>query len=191
MSSVAVAPDGNIYVSDGYGNDRVVVFDKHGKFVRAWGRLGHGPGEFSQPHSLAVDSRGRVYVADRNNARVQVFDARGKSLSEWNNIVTPWYIVVGNNGDIWICGSSPMLWSEVTGAGLATPPKDQLLMRFDPDGRLKQLWAFPKGDRPGELNWVHGMALAAGGPGATPRSPARSGPSPPAARPPETSAPAS
>jgi streptogramin lyase len=166
-NDVAFAPNGDIYVSDGYGNDRVVVFDKNGKFVRAWGKLGHGPGEFSQPHSIAVDSRGRVYVADRNNARVQVFDAQGKFLAEWRNIVTPWYIVVAGNDEIYVCGSSPMLWSEAPGAALATPPKDQILVKFDTEGRVKHLWVFPKGEngkeKPGDLNWVHGMAVAADG----------------------------
>jgi streptogramin lyase len=164
-NDVAFGPNGDIYVSDGYGNDRVVVFDKNGKFVRAWGKLGTGQGEFSQPHSIAVDSKSRVYVADRNNARVQVFDSKGKFLSEWRNVVTPWYIVITKNDDVWICGSSPMLWSEIpaTQAALATPPKDQLFMKLDTEGRLKGLWVVPKGqdgkEKPGELNWVHGMAV--------------------------------
>lgn len=168
-NDVAFAPNGDIHVSDGYGNDRVAVFDKNGKFLRAWGRLGTGQGEFSQPHSIAVDSRSRVYVADRNNARIQVFDSTGKFLTEWKNIITPWYLVITKDDEVYVCGSSPMLWSEVPAAqaGLATPPKDQLFMKLDTEGHIKQLWVVPKGEngkeKSGDLNWVHSMAVASGG----------------------------
>lgn len=168
-NDVAFAPNGNIYVSDGYGNDRVAVFDRNGKFVRAWGKLGTGPGEFSQPHSIAVDSRSRVYVADRNNSRIQVFDPAGKFLAEWKNVITPWYIVITKNDEIYVCGSSPTRWSEVPTAQamLATPPKDQVLLKFDTEGRIKLLAVFPKGEngkeKPGDLNWVHTMDVASDG----------------------------
>lgn len=164
-NDIAVAPNGDVYVSDGYGNDRVVVFDKSGKYLRSWGRLGNGPGEFSQPHSLVLDSRGRVYVADRNNDRIQMFDGMGRFLTEWKNIITPWALFMTKDDELYVCGSSPMLWSEVppNQAALATPPKDQLFMKFDAEGRLKQLWVIPKGDKPGEVNWIHSMAVAADG----------------------------
>ena len=159
-NDVAFASNGDIYVSDGYGNDRVVVFDKSGKYVRSWGKLGQGPGEFSQPHSIVIDSRDRVYVADRNNARIQVFDSRGKFLTEWKNIITPWALAVTRNDEIYVCGSSPMLWSEVPAsqAMLATPPKDQLFMKLDTEGRLKQLWTIP-----GAVSWLHSIAVAPDG----------------------------
>jgi DNA-binding beta-propeller fold protein YncE len=145
-NDVAIAANGDLYVSDGYGNNRVVVFDKSGKFGRAWGKLGTAPGEFSQPHSIALDSKGRVYVADRNNVRIQVFDAKGKFLTEWKNIITPWALEITKDDEIWVCGSSPMLWSEVgpKQAALATPPKDQVVMKLDTEGRLKQMWVVPK-----------------------------------------------
>jgi peptidylamidoglycolate lyase len=168
-NDVAFAGNGDIYVSDGYGNDRIVVFDKNGKFVRTWGKLGTGPGEFSQPHSLVLDSKGRVYVADRNNSRIQVFDAKGKFLTEWKNIITPWALAITKNDEIYVCGSSPMLWSQIPAnqTALATPPKDQLFMKLDTEGRLKQLWVFTKGEngkeKPGEVNWIHSMAVAADG----------------------------
>ena len=99
-NDVAFASNGDFYVSDGYGNDRVVVFDKNGKYVRAWGKLGQGPGEFSQPHSIVIDSKDRVYVADRNNVRIQVFDSKGKYLTEWRNIITPWAMAVTKDDEI-------------------------------------------------------------------------------------------
>lgn len=164
-NDIAVAANGDIYISDGYGNDRVVVFDKSGKYVRSWGKLGSGPGEFSQPHSLVLDSKGRVYVADRNNARIQIFDAKGKFLTEWKNIVTPWALAITKDDQIYVCGSSPMLWSEIPAnqAALATPPKDQLFLKLDTDGRLKQLWVLPMGNGPGQVNWIHSIAVAADG----------------------------
>jgi DNA-binding beta-propeller fold protein YncE len=168
-NDVAIAPNGDLYVSDGYGNNRVVVFDKNGKFLRAWGKLGTKPGELSQPHSIALDSKGRVYVADRNNARIQIFDSKGKFLTEWKNIITPWALEITKDDEIWVCGSSPMLWSEIPPSQtlLATPPKDQLVMKLDTEGRLKQLWIFPKGEngkeKPGDLNWVHSISVAPDG----------------------------
>jgi DNA-binding beta-propeller fold protein YncE len=168
-NDVAFGPNGDIFVSDGYGNDRVAVFDKNGKFLRAWGKLGTRPGEFSQPHSIAADSQGRIYVADRNNARVQVFDGQGKQLGEWKNLITPWYITINARDEVYVAGSSPMLWSSqpANAAGLATPPKDQILMKFDTSGRVQHLWSFPKGvdgqEKPGEVNWVHAIAFGGDG----------------------------
>ena len=126
-NDVAFAANGDIYVSDGYGNDRVVVFDKNGKFVRAWGKLGTGPGEFSQPHSIALDSKGRVYVADRNNARIQIFDPKESSSTEWKNIITPWHRDHEERRDLCLRQLADA-WSEMpaTQTALATPPKDQL-----------------------------------------------------------------
>jgi DNA-binding beta-propeller fold protein YncE len=164
-NDLAIAPNGDLYVSDGYGNNRIVVFDKNGKFLRAWGKLGSGPGEFSQPHAVVLDSKGRVYVADRNNSRIQIFEPNGKFLTEWRNIITPWAMVMTKNDELYICGSSPTLWSEIpaTQNALAAPPKDQLFIKLDTEGRLKQMWVFPKGNNSGELNWAHGMAVAPDG----------------------------
>jgi DNA-binding beta-propeller fold protein YncE len=161
-TDVAVTAAGDVYVSDGYGNARVVQFDRNGKFVRAWGELGSKPGQFSVPHAIAVDSRGRVYVADRNNVRVQVFTPDGKLLDVWNNLIVPWGFCVTTKDEIWVCGSSPMQWRK-TDSALGCPPKDQVFMKFNPEGKLLQLWTVPKGidglERPGECNWVHAVAV--------------------------------
>ena len=79
-TDVAVAPDGDIYVTDGYGNRRVVCFDARGNYKFEWGRAGEGPGEFNNPHNIVIGSDNRVYVADRDNRRLQVFDRTGKLL---------------------------------------------------------------------------------------------------------------
>ena len=161
-TDVAVAPTGDAFVTDGYGNNRVVHFDSSGKYVKEWGKLGTGPGEFSLPHAIVIDSRGRLYVADRNNARVQVFDQTGRFLGQWQNLLVPWGLWITDRDEIWACGSSPMTWQESEGL-LGCPPKDQVFMKLDTSGRLLQVWTVPKGEdgkeKPGELNWLHGIAL--------------------------------
>ncbi len=82
-TDVGFAPNGDIYVSDGYGSARVVKYSPDGKYLLEWGKRGTGAGEFGLPHNLVVDAQGRVYVTDRDNQRVQVFDSSGKYLSQW------------------------------------------------------------------------------------------------------------
>ncbi len=160
-TDMAVTATGDVFVSDGYGNNRIVHFDRKGRFVKAWGKKGTAPGEFNLPHAIAADSQGRLYVADRTNARVQVFDGKGTFLAEWRDLIVPWGIWVTPADDIWVCGSSTMPAEGDTVP--CCPPKDQLFMRFDRNGKLLQLWTVPKGadgkEQPGELNWVHAMAL--------------------------------
>ncbi len=169
-TDMAISPSGDVFVADGYGNARIAHFDRQGKFVKQWGKVGTGPGEFSFPHSIVMDSQGRLYVADRNNNRIQVFDQNGQFLAEWRNLLVPWglYVTQGKHGgdEIWACGSSPMAWRDED-VLLGCPPKDQLVMKFDTTGRVLQLWTFPKGEegkeKPGELNWLHAVAVDAQG----------------------------
>ena len=93
-TGIAVGPSGCMYVSDGYGNTKVQKFAPDGTFLKSWGRSGTGPGEFSILHNLDVDEDERVYVCDRENSRVQIFDADGKYLTEWTDVVFPTDIVV-------------------------------------------------------------------------------------------------
>jgi len=85
-SAVAIASNGDIFVGDGHGGDsnaRIVKFSKDGKFIKTWGKKGSAPGEFSTPHSLAFDSKGRLFVADRENHRIQIFNQDGEFLDQW------------------------------------------------------------------------------------------------------------
>lgn len=84
-TDVAVANDGSFYVSDGYGNSRIVKFSSSGEYQFEWGTKGTRPGEFDTPHGITLDKKGNVYVADRQNNRIQIFDANGKYLNEWKN----------------------------------------------------------------------------------------------------------
>jgi peptidylamidoglycolate lyase len=84
-TDIAVAKDGSFYVSDGYLNSRVVKFSASGHYLFSWGTKGKKTGEFDIPHSLALDEYGRVYVADRENRRIQIFDSSGRFLKEWKD----------------------------------------------------------------------------------------------------------
>lgn len=98
----ALAPDGNIYVADGYGNASVHVFGPAGDYVRSWGRSGSGPGEFNIVHNIRIDAEGVVYIADRENHRIQMFDLDGKYVGELRNLHRPTALHLTDNGIFFI-----------------------------------------------------------------------------------------
>jgi DNA-binding beta-propeller fold protein YncE len=107
-SDVLVAPNGDIFVADGHGGDtsaRVAKFSKDGTLIKAWGRKGSGPGEFNVPHRLAIDSSGRLFVADRANNRIQVFDQDGKFLVEWKQFGRPSGVYIDAGDTIYVADS--------------------------------------------------------------------------------------
>jgi DNA-binding beta-propeller fold protein YncE len=107
-SAVVVAPNGDIYVADGHGagtNDRIVKFSKDGKFITAWGKHGKADGEFDTPHGIALDSAGRVYVADRANNRIQIFEPDGKFVAEWKQFGRPSDVAIDKNDMIYVADS--------------------------------------------------------------------------------------
>lgn len=163
-TDMAITPEGDIFVTDGYGNRRVVHFDREGKFVRSWGEYGTRPGQFVLPHAIVVDSKGRLYVADRNSGRIQVFDQQGHFVDQWSNVIMPWGLCVTRRDDFWVCGSSPHWWYQ---GGEYQEFKDQVFMRFTADGRVRQVWSIPLGDpahpQPGDAVGVHCIAEDANG----------------------------
>jgi sugar lactone lactonase YvrE len=107
-SAVIVAPNGDIFVADGHGgnsNARIVKFTKEGKFIKTWGKKGSGPGEFDTPHTLAFDSKGRLYVGDRGNSRIQIFDQEGNFLEEWKQFGRPSGVFIDKNDNIYVADS--------------------------------------------------------------------------------------
>jgi DNA-binding beta-propeller fold protein YncE len=109
---VLVTPASEIYVTDGYGNSRVVKFSAEGKYVLSWGTRGRGQGEFDIPHCLTMDSQGLIYVADRGNDRIQVFDENGGFVAEWPGLPAPGAIARRRPRSS--CRASPSWWWTTT-----------------------------------------------------------------------------
>ena len=101
-TDVAAAPNGDVYISDGYGNSRVHVYSPDGKLKKSWGQPGVGEGDFNTPHNIWVDRKGRVLVADRENHRVQVFDLDGRHLATWPDFIQPTDIHVDKDGTVYV-----------------------------------------------------------------------------------------
>ena len=137
-NDVIIAPNGDIFVSEGHGagNNRVLKFDKTGKFIKEWGKLGTGPGEFDQPHALAFDSKGLLYVGDRNNNRVQVFDQNGTFIEEYKQLSRPSGIFIKND-ILYVADSESGRCRAITTAGSAASAgaaiKDGKIIGFIPD----------------------------------------------------------
>lgn len=108
-TDIAVAADGDIYVTDGYGNALVHRFDADGVLVRSWGGAGSGMGAFTVPHAVCIDHHDRVLVADRENDRIQVFDRSGIYLTEWPGFYHPMDIYVDDRGLIFVTDQTPSL----------------------------------------------------------------------------------
>lgn len=144
-ADVAFDHDGNVYIADGYGNSRIVKFDKTGSYLKSWGTFGNAPGQFELPHAIVIDREGHVYVGDRENGRIQVFDTDGKFLKEWAGIGYPY--------------------------GLAITPDQHILMadggfdrvvELDANGKILGALGEP-GHAPGQFAWAHALAVGADG----------------------------
>ncbi len=167
-TDMAITKSGDIFITDGYGNRRIVHLDSEGNFIKAWGEYGSAPGQFVLPHAIVLDEDGNLYVADRNSGRIQVFDQEGQFLDQWSGVLMPWGLSISDDGDLWVCGSSPHWWKR----NEAYPEyKDQLFLRFTPKGRVDRMWTIPLGDigedkdnpdtsrlKPGEAVGVHCIA---------------------------------
>ncbi len=105
---VVVAPNGDIFIADSHRNgknNRIVKFTKGGRFVKEWGLKGAGRGEFSEPHTIAIDSRGRLFVGDRENNRIQIFDQNGTFIDEWRQFGRPSGIAITRDDTMYVADS--------------------------------------------------------------------------------------
>ncbi len=120
---VAWLPDGSLLVADGLRNARIAQFDRNGKFVRQWGTRGSGPGQFSGLHGVETDRNGRIYVADRSNRRIQIFDSAGSLQDIWPNLRQPNHVVVTTDQSVWVADGT-----------------NARLLKFDQQGKLLYFW---------------------------------------------------
>jgi DNA-binding beta-propeller fold protein YncE len=154
----ALAPDGDIYVSDGYSNARVHKYSAHGKLLTSWGEPGCEPGQFNLPHNICCDADGWVYVADRENHRVQVFDADGKFETQWHNLHRPsgLYMPPGKCPICYIGEIGPYL-----GFNRGAPNLGPRITIVDNKGQLlARLGKEPTaGIKPGQFLSPHGIAV--------------------------------
>lgn len=152
-SGVAVDLDGSFYISDGYLNNRVVKFGPDGKFLFQWGTKGKGKGQFDLPHSIALDDSGRVFVVDRQNARVQVFDSKGSYVTEWKGppFIAPQDIKIRRDGIAFVAEG-----------GSDKPPDVAGILVMRPDGSLAERIG-RYGNYDGQFLDIHWVALGRNG----------------------------
>ncbi len=143
-------PAGNIYVSDGYGNARVVKYDKNGRFIKSVGTLGTQPYQFNTPHSIAADAKGNVYVADRGNRRIQVFDSDLVLRAIYDQVGTPWAVCITP-------GPHQYLYSSNSNPNNSSPEISAVtgeIYKMELDGTILGKFGKP-GKLPGEFSTVH------------------------------------
>jgi tripartite motif-containing protein 71 len=151
-SGIAILHNGNMIVTDGYGNNRVILFDKKGKFIKQVAKGAGGPadkgtgaGEWNLPHKLAVDAQENLYIIDREGHRVEVFDRNLNYLREIKNDWNPWDINISRKG--------------TDGIGWIADHKDERVLRFNlADGKITAVWG-KQGWGPNEFDWVHGIVV--------------------------------
>jgi DNA-binding beta-propeller fold protein YncE len=140
-TDVAFGRDGEFFVADGYGNSRILKFDRNGKFIKSWGAFGKGPGQFQLPHSIVIDKQGHIYVADREGGRIQIFDYEGNFLKEWDNIGYPYGLFLTPDQHVWMSDGGY-----------------DRVVEFDPDGKIIGAIGEP-GHGPGQFAWAHFLAV--------------------------------
>ena len=140
-TDIAWLPDGTFFVTDGYINTRVVKFSKDGEYLMEWGEPGTGPGEFDLLHGIAIDDQRRVYVSDRSNRRIQIFDENGNYLDEWPNLRSPFHLYVTADQHLWVADGAT-----------------HRILKYDLNGKLLDSWG-TSGRFPGALGGVHQISV--------------------------------
>ncbi len=145
-TGIAFGANGDLYISDGYVNARVIKFNRDGEYITHWGKKGTGDGEFNLVHDVCLDSQERVYVADRTNQRVQIFDSNGKFLGKWTDIGAPWGLIYSRKENcIYMCD------------GL-----NNRIVKLSLEGQiLGTLGSY--GKTPGKLDFAHNIAVDSSG----------------------------
>lgn len=158
-TNLAVAPSGDLYVSDGYGNARVHRFSAGGELLGSWGEAGNGPGQFNLSHGVAVAPDGRVFVADRENDRVQIFTPEGEYLTEWTDIQRPTNIRFDRAGRAYVSE----LWRKLSDPSYRLGPTNEdrpgRVSVLAPDGAVLARWGGPDRCAPGNFVAPHDICV--------------------------------
>lgn len=158
-TNVAIAPSGDLYISDGYGNARVHRFSATGELLGSWGEPGNGPGQFNLVHGVAVAADGRVFIADRENDRVQIFSPSGEYLDEWTDIQRPTNLCFDRAGLIYVSE----LWRKVADLsyrlGPTTEDRPGRVSVLAPDGAVVARWGGPDRCAPGNFVAPHDICV--------------------------------
>ncbi len=145
-ADIAFGQNGDIYVADGYGNSRLVHLDKDGNLIKAWGEKGSEEGNFDNPHNVVIDKEGKLYVADRYNSRVQVFNAEGNFLQAWTDVGIPWGLAITDDQHIYM-----------------TDGNTEQIIKLDTQGNILATYRAGGGTQSGELRAAHGIAVGKNG----------------------------
>ena len=157
-TNLALSPVGEYYITDGYGNARVHKFSADGRLLFSWGEPGAGPGQFHVPHGIAVDAKGTVFVADRENSRIQLFTSEGKFLSAWTDVVRPCQVFIDGQGNVYVAelGFRAGMWPGTT-APSGNAPGGRVSV-FDQYGELRARWGGGENPcAPGDFFAPHGI----------------------------------
>jgi len=159
-TDIAIAPNGEFYVSDGYGNNRIAKFSAEGKFLFDWGTKGDQPGQFNLPHGIARDREGRIYVADRTNGRIQVFDDTGQFIEQWKSaeLGRPWAIEYGDDGFLYVVDGGDLKPSPLK----PIHPDRQVVTKLNTSGKIISKWG-SFGGKQGQLDLAHDVAVGPDG----------------------------
>jgi DNA-binding beta-propeller fold protein YncE len=144
-TDIAIAPNGDFYVTDGYGNSRVMKFSKDGKLLLQWGKKGVAEGEFNLPHSIVLDREGMVYVGDRENNRVQIFSPDGRFLRQWTELGSPWGLAITPAQEIYMADG-----------------KNNRVLKLTREGKVLGVLGSP-GKGPGQFAYAHHLAVSSQG----------------------------
>jgi DNA-binding beta-propeller fold protein YncE len=141
-ADIAFGPHGDVYVADGYGNSRVAKFSKDGKFIKAWGKKGTGDGEFNLVHAIVIDAHGTVYVGDRENNRVQIFDGDGNFKSKWTEFGAPFGLFLDRHHHRFLIADG----------------RAHKCLVLDPHGKVLETWG-SQGKPPGQFDLPHSISM--------------------------------
>jgi DNA-binding beta-propeller fold protein YncE len=157
-TNLALSPAGEMYVTDGYGNARVHKFSSDGRLLLSWGEPGSLPGQFQLPHGIAVDHDGTVYVADRENSRIQLFLPDGCHLATWTDVARPCQVFIDASGEVYVAelGLQAGRWPGVAAPGAEAPGGRVSI--FNQQGKLRARWGGGRNPcAPGDFFAPHGI----------------------------------